>query len=256
MRKLSRLRGSEWRVHKFGRSLISVAPSQALVVTASNDNPGPRLHDAVRVLLADDHAFYRDGLAQILASEDFDVVAQVPNGEAAVEAAVELAPDVVVMDLNMPTISGVEATRQVRARAPACRVVVLTVSAEEEDVIDAIVAGANGYVLKDGPVEEVAAAIRAVAAGQSLITPRVASSLLGRIRTEPQGDPVSAGVDLSAREIDVLALLADGKPNAEIGELLYISPSTVRNHISSILMKLHVENRVQAAVRAVRDRIL
>ena len=210
----------------------------------------------MRVVLADDHAFYRDGLAQILAMEGFDVVAQVPNGEAAVEAAVELAPDVVVMDLNMPAISGVEATRLVRDRAPACRVVMLTVSADEADVIDAIVAGANGYVLKDGPVDEVAAAIRAVAMGQSLVTPRVASSLLSRIRSEPKSDPVSSNVELSAREVDVLALLADGKGNAEIGELLFISTSTVRNHISSILMKLHVENRVQAAVRAVRDRIL
>lgn len=225
-------------------------------MTASTENPEPKPLDPVRVVLADDHAFYRDGLAQILATEGIDVVAQVPNGEAAVKAAVELAPDVVVMDLNMPTISGVEATRIVRDRAPACRVVMLTVSADEEDVIDAIVAGANGYVLKDGPVQEVAAAIRAVATGQSLVTPRVASSLLGRIRSEPKHDPVSSNVDLSAREVDVLALLADGKGNAEIGELLFISPSTVRNHISSILMKLHVENRVQAAVRAVRDRIL
>jgi DNA-binding NarL/FixJ family response regulator len=224
-------------------------------VTASIENPEQPL-DPIRVVLADDHAFYRDGLAQILAMEGIDVVAQVPNGEAAVEAAVELAPDVVVMDLNMPTISGVEATRLVRDRAPACRVVMLTVSADEEDVIDAIVAGANGYVLKDGPVEEVATAIRAVAMGQSLVTPRVASSLLGRIRSEPKSDPVSSNVKLSPREVDVLALLADGKGNAEIGELLFISSSTVRNHISSILMKLHVENRVQAAVRAVRDRIL
>jgi DNA-binding NarL/FixJ family response regulator len=225
-------------------------------VTASTENPEAKPLDPVRVVLADDHAFYRDGLAEILAMEGINVVAQVPNGEAAVDAAVELAPDVVVMDLNMPTISGVEATRLVRDRAPACRVVMLTVSADDEDVIDAIVAGANGYVLKDGPVEEIAAAIRAVALGQSLVTPRVASSLLSRIRSEPKHDPVASSVELSAREIDVLGLLADGKANAEIGELLFISPSTVRNHISSILMKLHVENRVQAAVRAVRDRIL
>jgi DNA-binding NarL/FixJ family response regulator len=207
-------------------------------------------------VLADDHAFYREGLAQILAGGGIDVVAQVANGEAAVEAAVELAPDVIVMDLNMPTLPGVEATRLLRDRAPACRVVVLTVSANEDDVLDAIVAGANGYVLKDGPVEEVTAAIHAVARGQSLITPRVASSLLGRLRAQPTTDPVASSVDLSARELEVLALLADGKRNAEIGEALFISPSTVRNHISSILLKLHVENRVQAAVRAVRDRML
>jgi DNA-binding NarL/FixJ family response regulator len=239
-----------------GLAWALVDPAQARSVTAALNNPGPDSDDPVRVVLADDHAFYREGLAHILASAGIDVVAQVANGEAAVEAAVELAPDVVVMDLNMPALTGVEATRLVRDRAPACRVVVLTVSAEDEDVIDAIVAGANGYVLKDGPIEEVTAAIHAVASGQSLITPRVASSLLGRIRSQPIADPVASSVELSARELDVLGLLADGKPNAEIGELLFISHSTVRNHISSILMKLHVENRVQAAVRAVRDRML
>jgi DNA-binding NarL/FixJ family response regulator len=225
-------------------------------VTAALNNPGPSISDPIRVVLADDHAFYRDGLAQILAATGIEVVAQVADGRAAVDAAVELAPDVVVMDLNMPAVSGAEATRLVRDRAPACRVVVLTVSAKEEDVINALVAGANGYVLKDGPIDEVTAAIHAVAAGNSLITPRVASGLLSRLRSQPTTDPVASSVELSPRELEVLKLLADGKPNAEIGEILFISHSTVRNHISSILMKLHVENRVQAAVRAVRDRIL
>jgi len=218
--------------------------------------PGAHASDPVRVVLADDHAFYREGLAQILSSLGIDVVAQVANGEAAVEAAVELAPDLIVMDLTMPGMSGVEATRLVRDRAPACRVLVLTVSAEEEDVIEAVLAGANGYVLKDGALEEVTAAIHAVAEGQSLIAPRVASALLGRVRGQPVADPVTSNVELSARELQVLSLLAQGKANAEIGEDLFISHSTVRNHISSILLKLHVENRVQAAVRAVRDRIL
>jgi DNA-binding NarL/FixJ family response regulator len=212
--------------------------------------------DPVRVVLADDHAFYRDGLARILASSDIEVIAQVANGEAAVQAAVEMAPDVVVMDLNMPGMSGLEATRRLRERAPASRVVVLTVSAQEADVVEAVIAGASGYVLKDGPMEEVIAAVHAVAKGESLISPRIASTLLRRTREQADAEAPTPNVELSARELEVLSLLAEGKGNAEIGELLFISHSTVRNHISSILMKLHVNNRVQAAVRAVRDRML
>jgi two-component system, NarL family, response regulator LiaR len=211
---------------------------------------------SLRVVVADDHLYYRRGLVRILSSAGIEVVAEVANGEAAVEAVVEKAPDVVVMDLNMPGMSGFDATRQLMQRAPASRVLVLTVSAQEADVVDAIVAGASGYVLKDGPVEEVIAGIEAVAAGQSLISSRIALTLLRRIREEAPADPATEKVELSARELEVLALLAEGKANADIAKALFISPSTVRNHISSILMKLHVENRVQAAVRAVRDRIV
>jgi DNA-binding NarL/FixJ family response regulator len=213
--------------------------------------------ESIRVVLADDHAFFRDGLARILSSAGIEVVAQVANGEAAVQAAVEHAPDVVVMDLRMPGLSGLEATRRLHQRAPACRVLVLTVSDSEADVIDAVVAGASGYVLKDGPMEEVIAAVQAVASGQALISPPIASMLLGRIREEAEEvDETVPDVELSGRELEVLSLLAEGRANAEIGEALFISHSTVRNHISSILMKLHVNNRVQAAVRAVRDRML
>jgi DNA-binding NarL/FixJ family response regulator len=211
--------------------------------------------DSIRVVLADDHAFFRDGLARILAGAGIEVVAQVANGNAAVQAAVEHAPDVVVMDLSMPGLSGLEATRRLQQRAPACRVLVLTVSDSEADVIDAVVAGASGYVLKDGPMEEVIAAVEAVATGHALISPPIASTLLGRIREQAEVDAVG-DVGLSGRELDVLKLLAEGKANTEIGEALFISNSTVRNHISSILMKLHVNNRVQAAVRAVRERML
>jgi DNA-binding NarL/FixJ family response regulator len=212
--------------------------------------------ESIRVVLADDHAFFRDGLARILSDAGIEVVAQVANGEAALQAAVEHAPDVVVMDLRMPGLSGLEATRRLQQRAPACRVLVLTVSDSEADVIDAVVAGASGYVLKDGPMEEVIAAVQAVATGQALISPPIASMLLGRIRDQAEVDATIPEVDLSGRELEVLSLLAEGRANAEIGEALFISNSTVRNHISSILMKLHVSNRVQAAVRAVRDRML
>jgi DNA-binding NarL/FixJ family response regulator len=212
--------------------------------------------DSIRIVLADDHAFFREGLTRLLSGAGIEVVAQVSNGEAAVEAAVEHAPDIVIMDLSMPGLSGLEATRQLQQRAPASRVLVLTVSDSEADVIEAVLAGASGYVLKDASKEELLAAIRAVYAGQALISPRIASTLLDRIREREERAPAVTEVELSARELEVLSLLADGRGNAEIGEALFISLSTVRNHISSILMKLHVDNRVQAAVRAVRERML
>jgi DNA-binding NarL/FixJ family response regulator len=211
---------------------------------------------ALRLVVADDHPFYRRGVVRILADAGLEVVAEVSNGADAIHAAEELAPDVVVMDLNMPGLSGVEATRQLTERVPVSKVLMLTVSAEETDVFESLLAGANGYVLKDGPVEELIEAIRAVAAGQSLISPRIASMLLLRIREHALAERELPKVTLSARELEVLTLLAEGKANPEIGEELFISPSTVRNHISSILIKLHVGNRVQAAVRAVRGRII
>jgi DNA-binding NarL/FixJ family response regulator len=160
------------------------------------------------------------------------------------------------MDLNMPGMSGADATRRLTERNPSARVLVLSVSAEEADVTDAILSGAMGYVLKDSPVEEVVAGIKAAAAGESLISPRIASHLMRRIRDREVEQPQLPPLPLSDRELEVLRLVADGKTNQEIGEELFIGPSTARNHISSILMKLQVDNRVQAAVRAVRDRIV
>jgi DNA-binding NarL/FixJ family response regulator len=210
----------------------------------------------MRVVIADDHPFYREGLARLLRERGIDVVAEEPNGEGAIRAVEELAPDVVVMDLNMPGLSGLEATRRLTAKAPASRVLILSVSAQEADVTEAILAGASGYVLKDGPVEEVVTAIRAAAAGQSVISPRIATFLLQRMRDPADSAAHLAGTHLTARELEVLGLMAKGKSNHEIAEVLVISLSTVRNHISSILMKLQVENRVQAAVRAVRDHLV
>jgi DNA-binding NarL/FixJ family response regulator len=213
--------------------------------------------EPLRVVLVDDHPIYRAGLARLLRESGIDIIAELPNGEAALEAVEELAPDVVVMDLNMPGMSGLEATRRLVAQSPATRVLVVSVSAQEGDVTDAILAGASGYILKESPVEEVVAGIRAAAAGQSLISPRIATMLLQRIRDAAGAvDLDLAPAHLSARELEVLGLMAEGKSNHEIADALVISPSTVHNHISSILMKLQVENRVQAAVRAVRDRLI
>jgi DNA-binding NarL/FixJ family response regulator len=211
---------------------------------------------ATTVVIADDHPFYRQGLGLLLRERGIDVVAEVPNGEAAIRAAEELAPDVVVMDLNMPGLSGLEATRRLTAQAPATRVLVLSVSAHEADVTEAIIAGASGYVLKDGPVEEVVTAIQAAAAGQLVTSPRVATYLLQRVRDEAGDAARLDGTQLSARELEVLGLMAEGKSNHEIEAALVISASTVRYHISNILTKLRVENRVQAAVRAVRYRLV
>jgi DNA-binding NarL/FixJ family response regulator len=216
------------------------------------DLPEPSI-DPLRVVIADDHPFYRDGLARLLRESGIDVVASVPNGELALRAAEELAPDVVVMDLNMPAMSGTEATRRLSEQAPATRVLVLSVSAEENDVTDAVLAGASGYVLKDSPLDEVVAGIRAAAAGESLISPRIATVLLERLRDRMASAADTHAAHLSGRELEVLSLLAEGMANHEIADALVISASTVRNHISSILLKLQVDNRVQAAVRAVRQ---
>jgi DNA-binding NarL/FixJ family response regulator len=213
--------------------------------------------EPLRVVLVDDHPIYREGLAKLLRECGVDVVAQAGNGEGALTIVEDTAPDVVLMDLNMPGMSGVEVTRRLIERTPASRVLIVSVSAQEEDVTEAILAGASGYVLKDGPVEEVVAGIQAAANGESLISPRIATMLLRKVRLdEPHEADAPATTPLSERELQVLKLVAEGKGNQEIGEVLFIGQSTVRNHISSILMKLQVDNRVQAAVRAVRDRIV
>jgi DNA-binding NarL/FixJ family response regulator len=213
--------------------------------------------EQLRVVLVDDHPVYREGLARLLSQSGVEVVAQAGNGPDALSIVEEAAPDVVVMDLNMPGMSGVDVTRKLVQRNPASKVLVVSVSAQEEDVTEAILAGASGYVLKDGPVEEVVAGIQAAANGESLISPRIATMLLRKMRLDgPSEIEPPATTPLSERELQVLRLVAEGKGNQEISEALYIGQSTVRNHISSILMKLQVENRVQAAVRAVRDRIV
>jgi DNA-binding NarL/FixJ family response regulator len=208
---------------------------------------------SLRVVIADDHPFYRASLARWLRETGIEVVGEVATGEAAIRAAEETAPDVVIMDLKMPGLSGLEATRRLTTKAPASRVLVMSVSAQEADVADALLAGASGYVLKDAPVEEVIAGIRAAAAGQPLISLRVATVLLRRLRDMAGAGVEPAGERLSTREFEVLDLLADGKTDAEIAETLAISPRTVRKYISSILTKLEVEGRIKAAVRSIRQ---
>jgi DNA-binding NarL/FixJ family response regulator len=205
-----------------------------------------------RVVIVDDHDVFRRGLARLLAEHDIDVVGQAADGWEALKAVGRLAPDVVVMDLNLPRMSGIEAISQMSVDAPATRVLVLTISADEADVTKAILAGASGYLLKDASIDEIVAGVRAAAAGESLISSKVATTLLEQIRNTTHADPEHQA-ELSDREIEVMRLVAEGMDNAAIADVLYISPQTVKNHISNILAKLQMENRIQAAVYAVRQ---
>jgi DNA-binding NarL/FixJ family response regulator len=208
-----------------------------------------------RVLLVDDHDLFRAGLRTLLEERGVDVVGEADSGMEALRLIRELAPEVVVMDLNMPGISGVEATRQIAMIAPLIRVLVLTISDQDEDVMDAIVAGACGYLLKDSSIDELLAGIHAAATGGSLVSPSIASKVLQRVRATSASAREAETIrsELSEREIQVLKLIANGKDNAQIAADLHISPKTVKNHISNILMKLQIDNRIQAAVYAVRS---
>jgi DNA-binding NarL/FixJ family response regulator len=221
--------------------------SDALVATAQ---------DEVRVVLVDDHDLFRTGLRNLLEEHGgVTVLAEAVNGAEGVKLVRELAPDVVVMDLNMPTMSGVDATRMITAQSPLTRVIVLSISDEDADVMDAIVAGACGYLLKDSSISEVVAGIRSAAVGASLISPTIASKVLQRVRATTADTDIAETIqtELSDRELEVLKLIANGKDNAQIAAELVISPKTVKNHISNILMKLQMQNRIQAAVYAVRS---
>jgi DNA-binding NarL/FixJ family response regulator len=205
-----------------------------------------------RVVIADDHPCYRQGLSKLLTESGVEVVAEAGNGWAALKAVDSTSPDVVVLDLKMPGISGAEVTRRLTSCDPPHRVLVLSVSASEPDVTAALHAGARGYFLKDGPVEEVVAGIEAIAAGESLFSPPVNAMILRRIR-EREEVPGDITVPLSKREQDVLRLVVEGRSNEKISEGLGIDLGTARKHVSCILVKMGVSNRVQAAVRAVRE---
>ena len=206
----------------------------------------------LRILLVDDHGFYRSGLRSMLAAEGLDVM-EARSGRAAIDLVAAVRPDVVLMDLHMPEMSGVEATR-VLAETTAVPVVMLTISAHDGDVVEAVRAGARGYVLKDASLEEILAAVRAAAAGDAWVSPRVAAPLLARVRTQDDAPPARAPTtELSARERQVLRFIASGMDNAAIGREMHLSDGTVRKYVSSILAKLGVDNRVEAAVYAVRN---
>ena len=211
-----------------------------------------------RVILVDDHDLFRTGLRNLLSDEGVDVVGEAQTGAEALGLVRELAPDVVVMDLNMPGMGGVEATRQINVFAPLTRVLVLTISEQDEDVLDAILAGASGYLLKDSSIQDLLQGIRSAAIGEALISPHIAAKVLQRVRATSTSPEIADTIrsELSDREVQVLKLIANGTDNAQIAAELHISPKTVKNHISNILMKLQIDNRIQAAVYAVRSGIV
>jgi DNA-binding NarL/FixJ family response regulator len=222
------------------------------------DEEGTKGLDELRVLVVDDHDLFRTGLRNLLEEQGVNVVGEAENGETAIRLASELAPDVVIMDLNMPGFGGVETTRRLSSLAPLSRVVVLTISADDDDVMNAVMAGACGYLLKDSSIQELIAGIRAASEGESLISPQIAAKVLQRLRAQSKDADAAETIraELSDRELQVLKLIANGKDNAQIARELFISPKTVKNHISNILMKLQIENRIQAAVYAVRSGIV
>ena len=226
--------------------------------STTDDLPGEKALDEVRVVVVDDHDQFRTGLKSLREEQGVNVVGEAPNGQTAIRLASELAPDVVVMDLNMPGLTGVETTRKLSGVAPLTRVVVLTISADDKDVMDAVMAGACGYLLKDSSIQDLIVGIRAAAAGESLISPQIAAKVLRRLRSQSSNEDAAETIraELSDREIEVLKLIANGKDNAQIARELFISPKTVKNHISNILMKLQIDNRIQAAVYAVRSGIV
>ena len=223
---------------------------------------GEERQEPIRVLIADDHALFRRGLEMVLDEEDdIDLVGQASDGTEAVTVAGESLPDVVLMDIRMPKTSGIEACRATKEVAPSAKIVMLTISDEEEDLFEAIRAGASGYLLKDIPLDEVAEAVRSVHGGQSLINPSMAGKLLTEFATlaRPDGEPRVQELPapkLTDREMQVLKLVARGMNNRDIAKELFISENTVKNHVRNILEKLQIHSRMEAVMVAVREKLI
>ena len=211
---------------------------------------------APRLLLVDDHKLLRQGLRRAVEEAGFDVVGEAGDGDEAVRLASSLRPDLVLMDVSMPVLDGIEATRRLRATAPEARVVILTMHGEEEVIDRALRAGAVAYLLKDCTTEEVANTLRAVAAGETDLSADLARSMLAEIPGPDQGGTAPPSPLLSQREAEVLQLFADGSSTVEVGQKLFISAKTVKNHLASIYEKLDARDRTQAVLTAVRMGII
>jgi len=214
----------------------------------------------IRVVVADDQALFRRGLTVVLSvSEDIEVVGEASDGEEAVAKAQELTPDVVLMDVRMPRLSGIEAARHIRRILPATEILMLTVSDEEEDLYESVKAGANGYLLKEIAIEEIAETVRAIVQRQGVISPSMTSKLISEFRVlsrraaEREELPPPG---LTDREMQVLRLMAHSKCNKDIAAALFISENTVKNHVRNILEKLHLHSRMEAVTYAWRKRLL
>ncbi len=218
--------------------------------------------EPIRTMIVDDHALFRRGLQMVLEGEpDIDLVGQASDGAEAVEKAAESLPDIVLMDIRMPRSNGIEACRAMKEAAPSAKIVILTISDEEEDLFEAIRAGASGYLLKDIPLDEVADTVRAVHGGQSLINPSMARKLLTEFATLARRDDEERAQEVPAprlteREMQVLKLVARGMNNRDIAKELFISENTVKNHVRNILEKLQIHSRMEAVMVAVREKLI
>jgi DNA-binding NarL/FixJ family response regulator len=210
--------------------------------------------DRVRVLLVDDQALFREALATLLGVRpEIEVVGEAGDGDAALRQAAELRPDVVLMDLHMPVLDGIAATRRLRVEQPGVLVLALTTFDDDEDVFAALRAGAVGYLLKDVSSDRLVEAVLAAARGESVLQPSVAARVVARVAQLPEDAPRRPQplvVPLSDRELDVLRLLADGSSNREIAASLFLAEGTVKNHVTNVLAKLGARDRTQAALRA------
>jgi two-component system, NarL family, response regulator DegU len=205
----------------------------------------------IRLMLADDHRMLREGLRRSMADQGFDVVGEARDGEEAIRLADDLQPDVILMDVTMPEMDGVEATRQIKKNRPAVRIVMLTMHADQEVLASAIRAGASGYLVKDCSTEEIASAVRMAASGETALSPQLAASMLDEVRKLDQPANEEDRV-ITKREEEVLQLIADGCSTPEVAERLFISQKTVKNHLASIYQKLDARDRTQAVLQAVR----
>lgn len=214
--------------------------------------------DPIRIVLADDHALLRQGTAELLRREpDLEVVGEADNGQQAIDLARRLQPDIVVMDVRMPVLSGVEATQRIREALPKVQVLVLTAHDDDQYVFSLLQAGASGYLLKTAPVGELIKAIRLVHAGESPLDPAIARKVVVRIsgegRTTRAADQGASAVEeLTARELEVLQLLAQGLNNRAIAEALFLSDRTVQSHLTTIFAKMHVTSRLEAVLTGIR----
>ena len=215
----------------------------------------------IAVVLIDDEPMIRAGLAQTLSADGVEVIGEADGGEDGLRLVLDLRPDVVVIDIKLPGITGVQTIQQLGLLAPTSKVLVLT-RTEHNQVVEAIIAGANGYILKTAPPKAITSAVRATSAGECVLSPQIAGKLLAHIRA--RDIPITATTEIAAnavratltpRELEIFTLLASGESNQQIADKLSLSTHTVRNHVKSILAKLHLDNRIQAAAHAVRTGI-
>jgi DNA-binding NarL/FixJ family response regulator len=208
----------------------------------------------IRLVLVDDHRLLREGLRRSLSDEGFEVVGEAADGDQGVDVVAATRPDVVLMDVTMPTLGGVEATRRIHEANPAVRIVMLTMHADADIVADALRAGACGYLTKDSSIEEIAEAIRLAASGETAVSAKLAASMLGELRRLERAEDAERLI--TNREEEVLQLIADGLSTPEVAAKLFISQKTVKNHLAAIYQKLDARDRTQAVVRAVRMGII